>query len=119
RQPLTQASEGEQVSARGRGGGLSPKRDKRVIPTQQGRGSFWADRRHAKEASMSQPDDALSNLSSSPMLEDVLAVRYSRRQLLTGGLVAAGAAWLSGGLRPRVARAGGDLLGFRGVPVSK
>ena len=68
---------------------------------------------------MSQPDDALSNLSSSPMLEDVLAVRYSRRQLLTGGLVAAGAAWLSGGLRPRVARAGGDLLGFRGVPVSK
>ena len=68
---------------------------------------------------MSQPDDTFSNPTSGPSLEDVLAIRYSRRQVLTGGLVAAGAVLLGGGGGPRTARAASDLLGFRGIPVSK
>jgi secreted PhoX family phosphatase len=68
---------------------------------------------------MNPPDDAHSNPSSSPTLAEILAMRYSRRQLLTGGLVAAGAALLGAGVPSRVARAGGNLVGFRGVPVSK
>jgi secreted PhoX family phosphatase len=68
---------------------------------------------------MRQADDALSNPSSNLSFETVLAARYSRRQVLAGGLVAAGAALLgSGGLRPGQARAQSGLLGFRGVPVS-
>jgi uncharacterized protein len=68
---------------------------------------------------MAPSDDAPANISASPALADILAARYSRRQMLTGGLVAAGVALLSSGVRPRVARAGGDLLGFRPVPISK
>src|SRR5262245_45596741 len=71
-----------------------------------------------EEARMRQTDDALSNPSSSPSFEAVLAARYSRRQVLTGGLVAAGAALLgTGTLRPGPARSQSALLGFRGVPV--
>jgi hypothetical protein len=69
---------------------------------------------------MREPDDALSNHSENPTFESVLVTRYSRRQLLTGGLVAAGAALLGrGGLGPPTARAAEGLLGFRGVPVSR
>ena len=68
---------------------------------------------------MSQPNDTLSNPTSNPSLDDVLAIRYSRRQVLTGGLVAAGSALLGGGVRPRTARAASDLIGFRGIPVSR
>ena len=72
-----------------------------------------------QEAAMRQADDALSNPSSNPSFEAVLAARYSRRQVLAGGLVAAGAALLgTGGLRPGPARAASGLLGFPGVPVS-
>src|SRR5262245_46388223 len=68
---------------------------------------------------MRQADDALSNPSPNRSFETVLAARYSRRQLLAGGLVAAGAAFLGrSGLRPEPARASSGLLGFRGVPVS-
>ena len=68
---------------------------------------------------MRQADDALSNPSSNPSFEAVLTARYSRRQVLAGGLVAAGAALLgTGGLRPGPARATNGLLGLPGVPVS-
>ena len=43
---------------------------------------------------MSHDDDAISNPSTGPSLDDVLLARYSRRQVLAGGLVAAGAALL-------------------------
>src|SRR5262245_59410910 len=68
---------------------------------------------------MSSSDATHSNPSTSPALEEILAIRYSRRQVLTGGLVAAGAALLGAGAGPRVARAAGVILGFRSVPVSK
>src|SRR5262245_57533443 len=69
---------------------------------------------------MRERDDALSNSSENATFDAVLAARYSRRQMLAGGLVAAGAALLgTGGLRPAPARAAGGLLGFRSVPVSK
>jgi secreted PhoX family phosphatase len=69
---------------------------------------------------MKQADDALSNPSSNPAFEAVLRARYSRRQVLAGGLVAAGAALLGpAGLRPRTAQGASGLLGFRGIPVSK
>jgi hypothetical protein len=50
---------------------------------------------------MSHADDAISNPSSGPTLDDVLQARYSRRQVLAGGLVAAGAALVG-----RLARSG-------------
>jgi secreted PhoX family phosphatase len=69
---------------------------------------------------MNESDAAHSNPSSNPSFEAILAARHSRRQVLVGGLVAAGAALLgSGGLRPRQARGADGLLGFRGVPASK
>ena len=69
---------------------------------------------------MRERDDAHSNPSSNPTFESVLTVRYSRRQLLAGGLVAAGAALLGpGALRPARARATAGLLGFKSVPTSK
>jgi secreted PhoX family phosphatase len=68
---------------------------------------------------MSHSDDALSNPSTGPSLDDVLLARYSRRQVLTGGLVAAGAVLLGGVARPRSAQGADALVGFRGVPVSK
>ena len=54
-----------------------------------------------QEATMRERDDALSNPSANPSFESVLAARYSRRQVLTGGLVAAATALLgAGSLRP-------------------
>ena len=53
---------------------------------------------------MRQADDALSNHSSSPSFEAVLTARYSRREVLVGGLVAAGAALLGPGTRVRPGR---------------
>ena len=52
---------------------------------------------------MSHDDDAISNPSTGPSLGDVLLARYSRRQVLAGGLVAAGAALLGRGAPLRVA----------------
>jgi secreted PhoX family phosphatase len=69
---------------------------------------------------MRELDDAVSNPSANSAFESILAARYSRRQLLTGGLVAAGATLLgAGGLRPQPTRAATGLLGFRGVPISR
>jgi uncharacterized protein len=68
---------------------------------------------------MSHADDAISNPSTGPSLDDVLLARYSRRQVLAGGLVAAGAALLGRAAPLRVAEGADDLIGFRGVPVSK
>src|SRR5262245_56433189 len=69
---------------------------------------------------MRQPDDAVSNPTEHATFESVLDVRYSRRAVLTGGLVAAGIAILgTETLRPDRARASDALLGFKGVPVSK
>ena len=68
---------------------------------------------------MNLPDDPISNPSMGSTLDEVLAARYSRRQVLSGGLVAAGAVLLGGGASPRTARAADDLVGFRGIPVSK
>jgi secreted PhoX family phosphatase len=68
---------------------------------------------------MSHADDAISNPSTGPSLDDVLLARYSRRQILAGGLVAAGAALLGRVAPLRVAEAADDLIGFRGVPESK
>jgi uncharacterized protein len=68
---------------------------------------------------MKEADDAISNPSVNPSFETILALRYSRRQVLTGGLVAAGAVLLgTGGLPPRSGRAATSAIGFRGVPVS-
>jgi secreted PhoX family phosphatase len=68
---------------------------------------------------MRDPDDALSNPTTNPTFQSVMAERYSRRQVLAGGLVAAGAALLGVGIQPPPARATSGLLGFRSVPVSK
>jgi hypothetical protein len=67
-------------------------------------------------------DDSVSNCSDNPALVDVLAGRLSRRQLLRGGLVAAGAFLAPVGPGVRESRAAGaarPLLGFRGIPPSR
>jgi hypothetical protein len=65
-------------------------------------------------------DDGVSNPSANPSFEEILAGRLSRRDVLRGGLVAAGVAVLGGmtgrGTRPAEAA---DLFGFQGVPVSR
>src|SRR5262249_12238990 len=69
---------------------------------------------------MRQPDDAVSNPTENATFESVLDARYSRRAVLSGGLVAAGIAILgTEALRPGRARATDALLGFQGLPVSK
>ena len=67
------------------------------------------------------PEDPISNPSSNASLTDVLAARLSRRRVLAGGLVAAGATLLRPVLRAGRARAvaQGGLLGFTGVPISR
>jgi uncharacterized protein len=61
-------------------------------------------------------DEPISNDSRNPLFADVLASRLSRRRLLAGGLVAAGAALLGSTRRPAAAQE--RLLGFAGVPIS-
>jgi hypothetical protein len=57
------------------------------------------------------------NASGNPPLSEIASLRLSRRRVLTGGLVAAGAALL-GPAWPGRAGAQGGLLGFTGIPVS-
>jgi uncharacterized protein len=65
------------------------------------------------------PDDPISNESRNPAFADILAARLSRRRVLTGGLVAAGAALLGPAVRMGASPAAQErLLGFTGVPVS-
>ncbi len=65
-------------------------------------------------------DEPLSNESAAPLLSDVVAARLSRRRLLAGGLVAAGAAILGPAGRMGVSGAAAQegLLGFAGIPIS-
>jgi uncharacterized protein len=66
-------------------------------------------------------DDGVSNPSANPSFDDILTARLSRRDVLRGGLIAAGVAVLGGvvsrGTRPVAAQPA--LLGFPGVPVSR
>jgi hypothetical protein len=57
------------------------------------------------------------NASGNQTLSEIVSQRLSRRRMLTGGLVAAGAAFL-GPAWPGRAGAQGGLLGFAGIPVS-
>ena len=65
-------------------------------------------------------DEPISNDSPRPAFADIVATSLSRRRLLAGGLVAAGAALLGPAVRtgasPAVAQE--RLLGFTGVPIS-
>ena len=70
---------------------------------------------------MKEVDTVVSNRSSNPALHQLLAPRLSRRQMVQGGLVAAGLALLGRslpGLEPGYVEAQSTLLGFTGVPVS-
>jgi uncharacterized protein len=65
------------------------------------------------------PEDPVSNESRNPAFADILAARLSRRRILTGGLVAAGAALLGPAVRMGASPAAQErLLGFTSVPVS-
>jgi uncharacterized protein len=65
-------------------------------------------------------DESNSNESPNATFQDVLALRLSRRRILTGGLVAAGLG-LAGPLASpgRVRAQASGLLGFRGIPPSR
>lgn len=65
-------------------------------------------------------DEPLSDESAAPLLSDIVAARLSRRRLLAGGLVAAGAAILGPASRMGVSGAAAQegLLGFAGIPIS-
>ena len=70
---------------------------------------------------MKEVDTVVSDRSSNPALHQLLAPRLSRRQMVQGGLVAAGLALLGRslpGLEPGHVEAQSTLLGFTGVPVS-
>lgn len=63
--------------------------------------------------------DSVSNVSSNLTFSEVLERRVSRRQVLAGGLVAAGMTLFRPmGSLPGARAQAGDLLGFKGVPVS-
>jgi secreted PhoX family phosphatase len=71
---------------------------------------------------MKDQDEALSNHTTNPTLAAVAAERYSRRQMLQGGLLTAGLVLFGGPRGPLATRPveGADgLLGFRGIPVSR
>src|SRR5262245_39467941 len=64
-------------------------------------------------------DDGVSNPSANPSFDEILAGRLSRRDVLRGGLAAAGVAFLgSMGVRGARPAAAADLFGFQSVPVS-
>src|SRR5262245_28936764 len=71
---------------------------------------------------MRDTDDIDANPSANPRFEDVLARAVSRRRVLQGGLLAAGAALLGPAadrLAGRQARAATGLFSFTGVPLSR
>jgi hypothetical protein len=70
---------------------------------------------------MKEADAIVANRSSNPTLSQILAPRLSRRQVVQGGLVAAGLALLGRPWRrlgPGHGEAQSTLLGFQGVAVS-
>ena len=71
---------------------------------------------------MKGQQDTTANTSNNPAFTEILSQRWSRRQVVWGGLVAAGATLadrLGLALFKRCAEASTPLLGFQGVPVSK
>jgi uncharacterized protein len=71
---------------------------------------------------MKEPYDTCSNKSKNAAFDAILSQGLLRRQVLQGGLVAAGAALLgrpASSLLGRPAEAGTSLFDFQGVPVSK
>jgi secreted PhoX family phosphatase len=71
---------------------------------------------------MRDADDAVSNPASNPTFDEILARAVSRRRVLQGGLVAAGAALFgpaAGLVAGRRAHAATTLFSFTGVPVSR
>ena len=69
-------------------------------------------------------DESISNPSSNETFQEVVSARFSRRSFLGGGLAAAGAISIGGGIGsllkavPANGSPGAPLLGFTGIPVS-
>ena len=69
---------------------------------------------------MKKSDESISNRSSSPSFEAVLAASLSRRRVLEGGLVAAGLTFIgAGALGSRPAGAASASFSFSGVPIGR